>query len=91
MQKIDKAKEAQKRLLRLALARINFKDFLLLKWESFNKKPFIDSWHYDYLCKILQHTLPQNLIKNNNQTLLDSNIESKTQIKRLGSRQFKQI
>ena len=83
MQKIDKAKEAQKRLLRLALARINFKDFLLLKWESFNKKPFIDSWHYDYLCKILQHTLPQNLIKNNNQTLLDSNIESKTQIKRL--------
>lgn len=50
--------DLQKELLVRALAKQDLKTFLLLKWERFNKKPFLDSWHYDYLCKILQNTLP---------------------------------
>lgn len=41
-------------------AKKDLKTFLLLKWQRFNKKPFIDNWHYDYLCKILENTLPQS-------------------------------
>ena len=40
------------------LAYENFKDFLLLKWERYNKAYFMDNWHYDYLSHILEHTLP---------------------------------
>lgn len=54
----------KKELLLRELAQRDFKTFLLLKWERFNNKPFLDSWHYDYLCKILMNTLPNpNQIK----------------------------
>lgn len=39
-------------------ARLDFKSFVLLKWERFNQSHFIDNWHYDYLCKVLEATLP---------------------------------
>ena len=56
MQKENMLKELAKR----ELAKRDLKTFLLLKWERFNQKPFIDSWHYDYLCKALMQTLPQS-------------------------------
>lgn len=40
------------------LAKRDFKTFVLLKWERYEQKPFLDNWHYDYLCKILEATLP---------------------------------
>ncbi len=47
-----------KELLLRELARRDFKSFLLQKWQHYNKAPFSDSWHFDYLSKILEHTLP---------------------------------
>ena len=47
-----------KELLLRELARRDFKTFLLQKWQHYNKAPFSDSWHFDYLSKILEHTLP---------------------------------
>lgn len=49
-----------KELALRTLAKRDLKTFLLLKWERFNQKPFIDGWHYDYLCKALMQTLPQS-------------------------------
>lgn len=40
------------------LARLDFKSFLLQKWQHYNKATFNDSWHFDYLAKILELTLP---------------------------------
>ena len=51
--------KALKELAKRELAKRDLKAFLLLKWERFNKKPFLDNWHYDYLCKALMQTLPQ--------------------------------
>lgn len=41
------------------LAKRDLKTFLLLKWKRFNKMPFLDNWHFDYLAKVLEHTLPE--------------------------------
>lgn len=40
------------------LARLDFKAFLLQKWQHYNKATFNDNWHFDYLSKILENTLP---------------------------------
>ena len=40
------------------LARLDFKSFLLQKWQYYNKATFNDNWHFTYLAKILEHTLP---------------------------------
>lgn len=58
-------KQAAKEEAKRRYARLNFKAFVLLKWDRFNQKPFLDSWHYDYLCKILEYTLPQSTQGNN--------------------------
>ncbi|TLD79832.1 hypothetical protein LS68_009165 [Helicobacter sp. MIT 05-5293] len=50
----------QKELATRALAKKSLKHFVLLKWERYEKKPFMDNWHYDYLCKVLENTLPCN-------------------------------
>lgn len=52
-------KEALRELALRELARRDLKSFLKLKWERFNQMPFLDNWHFDYLCKILQNTLPR--------------------------------
>lgn len=49
---------ALKELAKRELAKRDLKTFLLMKWDRFNKKPFLDNWHYDYLCKALMQTLP---------------------------------
>lgn len=60
-----KNNEALKELAKREMAKRDLKTFLLMKWERFNQKPFLDSWHYDYLCKALENTLPhaENQIK----------------------------
>lgn len=55
----------QKELATRALAKRSLKHFTLLKWERYEKKPFLDNWHYDYLCKILENTLPHAGLENN--------------------------
>ncbi|MFQ6341369.1 hypothetical protein [Campylobacter sp. VTCC 70190] len=56
--------EYKKELLLRELAKRDFYTFLKLKWERYNKAPFLDNWHFKYLCKILSYTLhthaPQN-------------------------------
>ena len=54
------ASPAKLEVLKRIKAKKDFKSFVLLKWERYEKKPFMDNWHYDYLCKILEHTLPNN-------------------------------
>lgn len=54
------ANPAKLEVLKRIKAKKDFKSFVLLKWERYEKKPFMDNWHYDYLCKILEHTLPNN-------------------------------
>ena len=51
------ASPAKLEVLKRIKAKKDFKSFVLLKWERYEKKPFMDNWHYDYLCKILEHTL----------------------------------
>lgn len=40
------------------LAKRDLKTFLELKWQRYNKAVFLDNWHFSYLCKILENTLP---------------------------------
>lgn len=42
------------------LAKRDFKSFVLLKWQRYNQSYFMDNWHYDYLCKLLEKTTPFN-------------------------------
>lgn len=49
--------EAKKELLTRILARKNFYFFLKLKWQRYNKAPFLDNWHFEYLAKLLSNTL----------------------------------
>ena len=51
------ANPAKLEVLKRTKAKKDFKSFVLLKWERYEKKPFMDNWHYDYLCKILESTL----------------------------------
>ncbi len=51
------ASPAKQEIFKRIRAKKDFKSFVLLKWERYEKKPFMDNWHYDYLCKILEHTL----------------------------------
>lgn len=48
----------KKELALRALAKKSLKYFVLLKWQRYENKPFLDNWHYDYLCTILEATLP---------------------------------
>ncbi|EOX2646727.1 terminase family protein, partial [Campylobacter upsaliensis] len=52
-------KEALRELALRELARRDLKSFLKLKWARFNNMPFLDNWHFDYLCQILQRTMPE--------------------------------
>ncbi len=54
------ASPAKQEIFKRIRAKKDFKSFVLLKWERYEKKPFMDNWHYDYLCKILEHTLPSD-------------------------------
>lgn len=49
--------EALRELALRELARRDLKTFLRLKWARFNQMPFLDNWHFDYLCQVLQSTM----------------------------------
>lgn len=49
---------AELELAKRTLARKSLKAFVLLKWQRYNQMPFNDNWHYDYLCRVLESTLP---------------------------------
>lgn len=50
--------EIRKELALRELARRDLKTFLSLRWERHNHETLHQNWHIDYLCKVLQHTLP---------------------------------
>ncbi|GAA9453795.1 hypothetical protein HpUBN11_10340 [Helicobacter pylori] len=49
---------ALKELAIRELARRDFYQFVRLKWERYENKPFLDNWHIEYLCKVLECTQP---------------------------------
>ena len=51
--------EALRELALRELARRDLKTFLKLKWARFNQMPFLDNWHFDYLCQVLQSTMKE--------------------------------
>ena len=52
----DKKRSEKERARRL-LAKNDLKTFLLMKWERYNQRPFLDNWHFDYVCELLSTTL----------------------------------
>lgn len=44
------------------LARRNLHDFLRYKFKYYYDMPFLDNWHYGYLCGILQEVLKGNIL-----------------------------
>lgn len=52
---MDKQRALKELALR-ELARRDFYQFLRLKWERYENKPFLDNWHIEYLCKVLECT-----------------------------------
>lgn len=69
-QDIQAKKEKQrKELAKRAYAKNNLKGFLLYKWEYYNQSVFLDNWHYDYLCRILESTLPSFATKHNQELI----------------------
>lgn len=59
MEKEELKKQALKELTLREKARRNFHTFLLLKWERFDQKEFLNNWHFAYLAKVLSSTIPQ--------------------------------
>ncbi|GAA9671619.1 phage terminase large subunit [Helicobacter pylori] len=53
---MDDKQEVLKELAIRELARRDFYQFLLLKWERFENKELLKSWHIEYLCKVLECT-----------------------------------
>lgn len=67
---MDKRQHLERELLRRESARRSLESFLELKWERYNKMPFLRGWHISYLCKILELTLPKIAQKQATQPLL---------------------
>lgn len=62
---LDAKQNAQKELAQRELARRALGVFLRLKWARYEKKPFLEGWHIDYLCHLLESTLPQKAFTKN--------------------------
>lgn len=60
----------QEQILSRELAKRDFKTFLLQKWQHYNKAIFNDNWHFDFLAKILESTLPTTPLGEPNTNLL---------------------
>lgn len=52
--------EIEQEIALRALAQRDLYTFVKLKWERYNKAHFMDNWHIEYLCKILESTLPRS-------------------------------
>lgn len=55
----EKILQARKEHALRELARRDLKTFILLKWQRYEQKEFLDNWHFDYLSKILESTIPK--------------------------------
>ncbi|AFI03854.1 phage-related CUP0950-like protein [Helicobacter cetorum] len=53
----------KKELALRELAKRDFYFFLKLKWERYNLMPFMQGWHINYLCKVLECTQPNTCLK----------------------------
>ena len=62
---VDKKELALKELALRHKARIDFATFLYLKWERYDRKDFLHNWHFEYLSKVLESTIP-SLAENKN-------------------------
>ncbi|CAM3303728.1 hypothetical protein [Helicobacter labetoulli] len=58
-------KNIQQEIILRTLAQKDLYSFLKLKWERYNNAPFMEGWHIQYLCKILESTLPNDCPKLN--------------------------
>ncbi|RDU51766.1 hypothetical protein CQA49_09210 [Helicobacter sp. MIT 00-7814] len=47
------------------LARRDLYQFLRLKWARYNCAPFLDNWHFEYIAKVLESTLPSEILDKN--------------------------
>lgn len=65
----EKINQIQHELAQRELARRNFKHFLLLKWQRYNKAYFMDNWHFDYICALLTQTLSDKAKANHKETI----------------------
>ena len=54
-------KSIEQELILRTLAQKDLYSFVKLKWERYNNAPFMEGWHIQYLCKILESTLPNDL------------------------------
>lgn len=52
---------SDKEILKRELARRNLYDFMKYKFEYYYANPFLDNWHYGYLCEILGELLKGNI------------------------------
>ena len=53
-------KSIKNEIILRTLAQKDLYSFVKLKWERYNNAPFMEGWHIQYLCKILESTLPCN-------------------------------
>ena len=59
-------KSIEQELILRTLAQKDLYSFVKLKWERYNNAPFMEGWHIQYLCKILESTLPCNDLTSGN-------------------------
>lgn len=52
---------ANRQILQRELAKRNLYDFMRYKFEYYYANPFLDNWHYGYLCEILDELLKGNI------------------------------
>ena len=59
-------KSIKNEIILRTLAQKDLYSFVKLKWERYNNAPFMEGWHIQYLCKILESTLPENDLTSGN-------------------------
>ncbi len=59
-------KSIKNEIILRTLAQKDLYSFVKLKWERYNNAPFMEGWHIQYLCKILESTLPENDVTSGN-------------------------
>ena len=69
-------KSIEQELILRTLAQKDLYSFVKLKWERYNNAPFMEGWHIQYLCKILESTLPCNDLTSGNHLRDCANFET---------------
>ena len=69
-------KSIKNEIILRTLAQKDLYSFIKLKWERYNNAPFMEGWHIQYLCKILESTLPENDVTSGNHLRDCANFET---------------